>query len=434
MNKKLIHLLLYLLFLSCLNKNNKYGIVLDSNDRKKLPNGSLVEIENINKENKITINYNGIKFIVHKFTIEEFQTKEDAEEFKNSIQPYINKYAISKKDLLPLRTSPNNYRENIIHRIPKDTILKIIHIGDETEAGALKGKWLYALTKNGHKGYVFDYAVEIFDNIPGKIIKTPLDQASQDNVINTFKNIKYLRPLYFEKMIANNTYDKNLLKNEYGLFFTQRNEIKINTPKSSLIFKFDIVEKVKPNGFLFQSKNSEKDFILITKTNQNYYKINIKVKEKQLEENFIIMEQNIEKIILEYERQNQNLINRLTSYGTLMNTQYGNIKFNNDKTFIWEIDNKIYNLPSSGTFEIIGLNPNLQISYKNALKLTNKEGKEYFCLIDYTNNALQLIFISHKNVENNLIIKDDKNKIVIIIFHSEYSNQDIITKRLQKII
>lgn len=30
MNKKLIYILLLILFLSCFNKNNKYGIVLDS--------------------------------------------------------------------------------------------------------------------------------------------------------------------------------------------------------------------------------------------------------------------------------------------------------------------------------------------------------------------------------------------------------------------
>ncbi|ACH94641.1 putative lipoprotein [Borrelia recurrentis A1] len=434
MNKKLIYILLYLLFLSCSNKNDKYGIILDSNNREKLPNGSLVTIENINQDKKATINYNGIKFIVYKFTIEKFQTKKEAEEFQNSIQPYINKYAISKKDLLPLRTSPDNYRENIIHRIPKETILKIIHIGETTEAGSLKGKWLYALTKDGHKGYVFDYALEVFDNIPGKILTHSLDQTSQDNVIHTFKNIKYLRPLYYEKMIANNTYNKNLLKNEYGLFFTQQNKIKINIPELNLIFKFDIIEEVKPNGFLFKSKNSKEDFILIVKSNQNYYKAIIQVKENQLESNFVIIEQNIEKIILESERQNQNLINKLTSYENLTNTQYGNIKFNKDKTFVWEIDNKIYNLPSSGTFEIIGFSPNLQISYKNALKLINEEGKEYFCLIDYTNNALQLIFISSKNVENKLIITNDKDKIAVIIFNNNSSNQDIITKQFQKTI
>ncbi len=235
-------------------------------------------------------------------------------------------------------------------------------------------------------------------------------------------------------MIANNTYNKNLLKNEYGLFFTQQNKIKINIPELNLIFKFDIIEEVKPNGFLFKSKNSKEDFILIVKSNQNYYKAIIQVKENQLESNFVIIEQNIEKIILESERQNQNLINKLTSYENLTNTQYGNIKFNKDKTFVWEIDNKIYNLPSSGTFEIIGFSPNLQISYKNALKLINEEGKEYFCLIDYTNNALQLIFISPKNVENKLIITDDKDKIAVIIFNNNSSNQDIITKQFQKTI
>ncbi|BCR17682.1 hypothetical protein [Borrelia miyamotoi] len=434
MNKKLIYIILLLiLFLSCYYENNKYGIVLDSNNREKLPNGSIVTIEDINQEKKtITINYNGIKFIVYKFTIEEFQTKKEAEKFRLSIQPYINKYAISKKDLLPLRTSPDSYRENIIYRIPKEAVLKIINVGKETDAGSLKGRWLYALTKDGYKGYVFDYALETFDNITGTIFTNTLDQTSQNEVINTFKSIKHLRPMYYEKMIAHKMYDTNLLRKDYGLFFTPKNEIKINIPELSLSFKFDIIDEVKPNGFLFRSKTSEKDFILLTKETQNYYKSTIKVKEHSIEARFVTIEQNIAKIILEAEEQNQNLINKLTSYGTLLNTQYGNIRFKEDKTFVWEIDKKIYNLPSSGTFEIIGISPNLQISYKNAIKLINNEGKEYFCLLDYTNNALQLIFTSPKNVENSSVIIDDKDKIAIILFNNIQINQNIPI-RIQKI-
>ncbi|BDU62925.1 hypothetical protein BOFE_04650 [Candidatus Borrelia fainii] len=435
MNKKLIYILLPILFLSCFNKNNKYGVVLDSKNREKLPNGSLVKIEDANQEKKtVTINYNGIKFIVHKFTIEEFQTKKEAENFKLSIQPYVNKYAISKKDLLPLRKSPDSYRENIIYRISKEAILKIIHIGKETEAGSLKGKWLYVLTKNGHKGYVFDYALEVFDNITGTILTSPLDQVSQNNIINTFNNIKYLRPLYYEKMIAYNTYNTNLLREEYGLFFTPKNEIKINIPELKLHFKFDIVEEVKPNGFLFRSKTSKEDFILLTKETQNYYKSIIKAKEHNFESKFVIIEQNIEKIILESKKQNQNLINRLISYGTLINTQYGNIEFKSDQTFVWKVDKKIYNFPSSGTFEIIGISPNLQISYKKAIKLMTKEGEKYFCLLDYTDNALQLVFVSPKNVKDDLILIDDKDKIAVILFNNAQSNQDIIKKQSQETI
>ncbi|WP_236844018.1 SH3 domain-containing protein [Borrelia anserina] len=437
MDKKLIYILLIILFLSylsCFNKNNKYkyGIVLDSNNREKLPNGSLVNIEDTNQEKKtITISYNGIKFIVHKFIIEKFQTKKEAEKFQVSIQPYVSKYAISKKDLLPLRTSPDSYVENIIYRIPKETILKIIYIGEETKAGSLKGRWIQVLTKDGYKGYVFDYSLEVFDNITGTIITSPLDQASQDHATNTFKNIKYLRPLYYEKMIANNTYNTNLLREDYGLFFTHKNEIKINIPELTLHFKFNAVEEVKPNGFLFRSETSKEDFILLLKETQNYYKSIIKAKERNLEATFVIIEQNIKKIILEAEKQNQNLISRLISYGTLINKQYGNLEFKSDKTFVWEIDKKIYNLPNSGTFEIIGLNPKLQISYKNAIKLITKERKEYFCLLDYTNNALQLIFISPKSVEDGLIITDDKDKMAVILFNNDQPKQNMLTKQSQ---
>lgn len=53
MNKKLIYIILLLkLFLSCYYEKNKYGIVLDSNNREKLPNGSIVTIEDINQEKK----------------------------------------------------------------------------------------------------------------------------------------------------------------------------------------------------------------------------------------------------------------------------------------------------------------------------------------------------------------------------------------------
>ncbi|WP_238614512.1 SH3 domain-containing protein [Borrelia turcica] len=421
MNQKSIYIVFLVFFLCCFNKTNKYGIVLDSTNREKLPNGSLVTIENASQNKKtITIKHNETKFIVHKFTIQEFHTKEDAANFRLSFMPYINKYAISKKDILPLRESPDNYKDNIIYRIPKDSILKIISIGQETQAGSLKGRWIYLLTKDGYKGYVFDYALEIFDNITGKIITNPLDQSSQDNIINTFKNIKYLRPLYYEKMIANRTYDTNLFKKDYGLFFTPQNEIKINMPELSLTFKFDIVDAVKPNGFLFRSNNSDKDFILLEKESSNYYNSYIKVKEHDFEAKFVIIEQIIEKIILEVDKQNKNLIHSLISYGTLENETYGNIEFKEDGTFIWVKDSKLKNLPSSGKFKIIGFTPNLQISYKNAIKFITNDNKEYFCLLDYTNNALQLIFINPENVEDDIII-DDKDKIAVILFSKSRS-------------
>ena len=81
---------------------------------------------------------------------------------------------------------------------------------------------------------------------------------------------------------------------------------------------------------------------------------------------------------------------------------------------------KIKNLPSSGKFKIIGFTPNLQISYKNAIKLITNDNKEYFCLLDYTNNALQLIFINSENVEDDIII-DDKDKIAVILFSKSRS-------------
>ncbi|WKC57955.1 SH3 domain-containing protein [Borrelia sp. P9F1] len=406
----------FIFFLCCFNNPKKYGVVLDSGNREKLPNGALVQIEN-NSQNKdtITIKYNDTRFVVHKFTIQEFKTKEEAENFRLSINPYLTKYAISKKDTLPLRESPDHYKDNIIYRIPKDSILKIISIGEETKAGSLQGRWVYILTKDGYKGYVFDYALEIFDNITGKIITNSLDQSLQNDIINTFKNVKYLRPLYYEKMIANHTYNTDLLRKDHGLFFTSQNEIKVNVPELNLIFKFDIVDSVKPNGFLFRSSSSDKDFILLEKESSNYYNSYIKVKEHNLETRFVIIEQTIEKIMLEVEIQNKNLIQRLTSYEILRNETYGNIEFKTDGTFIWKMNSKLNNLPSSGKFKITGFTPNLQISYKNAIKLISDENKEFFCLLDYTKHALQLIFVNSSNVEDDVIV-DDKDKIAMVLF------------------
>ncbi|UGQ16081.1 SH3 domain-containing protein [Borrelia sp. RT5S] len=420
-SKKSICILFFVFFLCCLNKPNKYGIVLDSKNREKLPNGSLVQIEDTSQNKKtITIKHNDTRFMVHEFTIQEFKTKEEAEKFRLNITPYINKYAISKKDTLPLRGSPDNYKDNIIYRIPKDSILKIISIGEETKAGSLQGRWIYVLTKDGYKGYVFDYALEFFDNITGKIITNSLDQSLQDDIINTFKNIKYLRPLYYEKMIANHIYNTDLLRKEYGLFFTSQNEVRLNMPELNLIFKFDIVDAVKPNGFLFRSSNSDKDFILLEKGSSNYYNSYIKVKEHELEAKFVIIEQIIEKIMLEVETQNKNLIQRLTSYEILENETYGNIEFKSDGTFIWRANSKLNNLPSSGKFKITGFTPNLQISYKNAIKLISDDNKEFFCLLDYTKNALQLIFVNSENVEDD-IITDDKDKIAVVLFSGIHS-------------
>ncbi|UER67575.1 SH3 domain-containing protein [Borrelia sp. BU AG58] len=421
-NKKLIYIVFIALLLCCFNKTNKYGVVLDSKNREKLPNGSLVEIENTSQnKNTITIKHNETKFIVHKFTIQEFQTREEAEKFRLSINPYVTKYAISKKDTLPLRESPDNYKDNIIYRIPKDSILKIISIGEETKAGSLQGRWIYILTKDGYKGYVFDYALEIFENITGKIITNPLNRSSQDDIISKFKNIKYLRPFYYEKMIANHIYDTDLLKKDYGLFFTLQNEIKINMPELSLTFKFDVVDSVKPNGFLFRSNSSDKDFILLEKEFSNYYNSYIKVKGHDFESKFVLIEQVIEKVIPEMETQNRNLMHRLTSYKTLENETYGSIEFRSDRTFVWKTNSKLNSLPSFGKFKIIGLTPNLQISYKNAIKLIDDDNGEYFCLLDYTKNALQLIFINSENVEDDVII-DDRDKTAIVLFSENRSN------------
>ncbi|WP_445435964.1 hypothetical protein [Candidatus Borreliella tachyglossi] len=431
MNKKLTYISLLILFISCFNKSNKYGIVLDSNNIEKLPNGSLVKIKNTNlnqSKQTITIDYNGTKFIVHQFTIEEFQEEAEAEKFRLNIKPYINKYAINKKDILPLRASPDNYKDNIIYRIPKDAILKIISIGEKTEAGSLQGRWVYTLTKDGYKGYVFDYALEIFDNIAGTLLTVQLNQDSQNEVISIFQNIKHLRPLYYAKMLSNRTYNSNLLREDYGLFFTINNEIKINMSGLNLDFKFDVVDGIKPSGFLFRSRNSEEDFICLEKDTQNHYNVLVKVREHNFEVSFVIIEQSIEKIILEAEKQNKKLIDRLISYKALINEQYGDIEFKKDKTFIWKTNEQFNNFPSSGNFEVIGLSPSLQISYKNAIKLITKEGKKYFCLLDYTNSALQLVFIDPRHVEDDLIITEDKNKIIVILF-KDPSSQNIFVKK-----
>ena len=405
----------------------KRGILLASHDENSIPSGSVVNIYDESAlRSSYEIRYRDRQQKVQKVNVESwrirvFQNANALESFRQEYIPFAPYFGVTEIQALPVREAMNtNESTAIIYRLQKDERVKILsQTESKVEVGGLNDYWFEVLTLDGTQGYVYGYRLDKVD-ASGISVEEKKD-IIEKSLLAVLEN--EWRPEYFRWMIDEESYDLELFRNEYRFYHDdQLSRFVLTTAEYDINFEYEELFRARYKEYLAIGSN-----LHISVYNENRISIQYTVDGEAAHESLVRIEEDVEQIIdAEYERRQLLLDSFLSQGKKLVSNQYGNIRFTDDGSGVWQtiIDLSIAPEWFTGTFQLafpLYITPNLRDSYDGALSFT-KEGlavhENMNFLYSFTNNGLQLEFIPSRNIATNMVERRARSPLIIFFYLS----------------
>lgn len=179
--------------------------------------------------------------------IELFRTRAAAKKGAARMAEYASLYMTAGKDGVPLREKPTNAPESKrVYRLRADETVKVLRLvqGEAVYTGseALPGDWYEVLAGDGSKGYVFSYAMNLFDENKNEAPKPKEAQTDAEAINAVFA--RTWRPAWYQAMIDENNVDVDYFALRFGLFGDAVNrQIRVEMPGVSKVFQYSNISQ-----------------------------------------------------------------------------------------------------------------------------------------------------------------------------------------------
>lgn len=149
-------------------------------------------------------------------------------------------YMIAARDGLPVREKPTNLGKRM-YRLRDSEMVKVLRRveGEALYTGSekLPGDWYEVLTMDGTRGYVFSYAMRMFDENSGNSPDQKIAQTDSSAVNTIFS--RTWRPAWYSAMIDEGMVDLDYFSLRFGLFGDAINkQIRVELPAVSKVFQY----------------------------------------------------------------------------------------------------------------------------------------------------------------------------------------------------
>jgi hypothetical protein len=180
--------------------------------------------------------------------IELFGSKGAAEKRVKQFGTLVSQYMYATRDGLPIRETASNAAKRV-YRLHDGESVKVLAKtqGDPVYTGgkALPGDWYEVLAMDGTRGYVFSYALTIYDENSGTPVTVQAAQTASASDIDLVFS-KAWRPSWYQTMLDDNTIDPDSFSLRYGLFLDGANkQVRVELPGFSKIFQYDSITQDK---------------------------------------------------------------------------------------------------------------------------------------------------------------------------------------------
>jgi len=238
------------LFSSCGSRIG-WGLVLWSVKGSELKSGLVVPVylkSNITKQYVVGLEDKNERFEVPLWQIDYQKSKKAAREKAKAMGELASIYFIAERDGLPVRESPsNNANARRVYRMREGEMVKALARveGEAVYTGGekLPGDWYLVLAKDGTRGYVFSYALSLFDESQSQIPEQEEEPALDAKSVNLVF-AKTWRPAWYGSMLGNNEVDLDYFSLRFGLFGDALNrQLRVELPASSNVFRYSAVEQ-----------------------------------------------------------------------------------------------------------------------------------------------------------------------------------------------
>lgn len=332
MNKRIfLSCLLIIILLNACDSKIGYGVVLWTDPLTSYRSGEIIEImsksdsqktyviKTRDGKNKIEIPYGKIAF---------YEKRKDAEAYKDKYSEWINLYAYSNKNALPVREE-NNPDSTIIYKLRIEEVVKILEREPEqTKIGSYENYWYKILTESGFSGYCFGERLTVFEAEDDAQTIAEEFQSFDSKLEEILENLWY--PEYYKDMIRTGEFDFRKFSKNIGLFpDREENEITIRTDEDSFHFYYDSITKLGNSTYVFEGTTLRLEISpwnTLSATFSDHGQLTTLT--------FILVEQPVSEII------NEEVERRYENFKDFENIvfssdAYGDLRFGNNMTFEW---------------------------------------------------------------------------------------------------
>ncbi|MBI9098952.1 MAG: SH3 domain-containing protein [Spirochaetaceae bacterium] len=416
MSKKILFittaLLILITFTSC-NRKIGSGVVLWAPEESAIESGSLV---NIFEESKIrhtfTVARPGSKEKMEMDTwrILFFEKEPRAREYSKGYSPYVNSFAYSVKQGLPIREAETSESDRV-YKLREGQEIKVIGRAEEpVEIGRFTGYWYHVLTGDGVSGYVFDYYLTVFSlNDTGRVIENAKD--TRDPLLDIFLNSTW-RPSYYNDMITKNIIDLSSFKDSYALRIDrEKKEITLRLHDKNITEYYTDITEFGSKRYDFEGTSFR-----VTLVSEKVASILYKHDGKDINEAFVRLDENVNEIVSAELARRNGLLQEFIDRGSVFKSEnYGSVNIiDGTGRFIWNdierlIDRKIIS-PQSEPLGKIEFNhfPDTLIKniYSGVITFNFRNGSQTNFLYSYTRTGVSFIFVPQRYIKNLIVTTD----------------------------
>lgn len=265
-----------------------------------------------------------------------FPDREEALQGANEYAPYQEVFAYSQRDGLPLREQADPEARRI-YKLSEGQLVKVMSRGEEkVTIGNYEDYWYRVLTEDGYEGYCFGYYLPVFTSSgdPKAEVQTMM---ARDPMLEALLGTDW-RPEYFQEMVGAGRIDLNAFGPEFGFFVIPENgEIRLVTGKRSSVFRYERLENVGLNRYVFDGPQLGGGGIRVNMQSMQRIVCTYTIADQVLSAVFILFAGDIEQIVDQERERREQIAASFSSRGPVLNSNaYGSIYLQENMRFRWD--------------------------------------------------------------------------------------------------
>jgi hypothetical protein len=267
--------------------------------------------------------------------LELAKNKRAAEKRVEEFGEYVQTYAETVQDGLPIRDAPENNSRRV-YRLKLGEILKVLGKAEGIAAisstgSPLPGDWLYVLTKNGVAGYCFSYKLKLFEHEAGVLAQEPREI---DTVGDRELDLMLSRPWYPESygvMAASGKVNLGDFSKRWGFDSgTESGTAHVFFQGGDLTFPYRRIVK-ESGAWVFEGSSLKISF-----RSESSILVRWEEAGKDREEVFVTFSENLDNIIRRETERREALFQAIYGNGpSFHSVNYGTINFRSEQRFTW---------------------------------------------------------------------------------------------------
>ncbi len=340
--KKTLFFLLVVCTAACLSSCARtigYGLVVWGKEDGPVQTGEILPIQQESQiQNTYLIRLVGTKELVEVPTwrIRLFPDRERAVQGAEEYAPYLNMYAYSERDGLPIREEADQEARRV-YKLAEGQLVKVLSRAEKkVQISNFEDFWYLVLTEDGYQGYCFGYYLPVFTTtgdpkaeVEALMARDPMLEALQETT---------WRPEYFQEMVDTGRIDLTSFGPQFGFFVdTETKQVRLVTSKRAQGYKYERIENVGANRYVFEGPDIGAGGIRVNMQSRQRIVLTYSWGDQILSSVYIDFPEEIEEIVTGERERREQLLDTFRSRGRILgSTAYGNIYLEEGMRFRWE--------------------------------------------------------------------------------------------------